>query len=188
VVPVFNEFRKRFPTAAMLAAAGEGATKDLTTRLGLHHRGPLLLNLAREVARQGGIPPDDMKALIAFVGIGMYTAAAWLSLHRRKRAPIVDANVARWLSRMTGLPYNRDPRHVRWVQNLAETLTPLRTFRDYNYAVLDFSIGICTPRAPKCINCPVRKDCHFYLRSTRGTVWAPTRPRKPKRPAVGDGR
>ncbi len=157
VVPVFNEFRERFPTAVCLVEAGEVAVKDITGRLGLHRRGHLLFELARQVAARGGTPPDVMDELRGFAGVGMYTAAAWLSLHRGKRAAIIDANVARWLSRMTGLPYNRDPRHVRWVQDLADQLTPRRVFRDYNYAVLDFTMSICTPRQPACATCPLSR-------------------------------
>jgi A/G-specific adenine glycosylase len=106
------------------------------------------------------MPPETMAELLMLPGVGMYTAAAWLSLHRGKRAVIIDANVARWLSRLTGLPYNRDPRHVRWVQELADHLTPRRAFRDYNYAVLDFTMSVCAPR-PRCDVCPVLSDCWY---------------------------
>ncbi|MBA4388341.1 MAG: hypothetical protein C0404_10195 [Verrucomicrobia bacterium] len=162
VVPVFNEFRARFPTAECLVAAGLVAIREITGRLGLHRRGPQLVELARQVAACGGTPPEVTHELKRFSGVGMYTAAAWLSLHRGKRAVIIDANVARWLSRMTGLPYNRDPRHVRWVQDLAEQLTPRRAYRDYNYAVLDFTMAICTPRHPVCATCPLHAECRFF--------------------------
>jgi len=162
VVPVFSEFCVRFPSAQRLVDAGEAAAREITGRLGLHWRGRLLLELARQVASRGGTPPEVMDELRGFTGVGMYTAAAWLSLHRGKRASIVDANVARWLSRMTGLPYNRDPRLVRWVQDLAERLTPRRAYRDYNYAVLDFTMAICTPRQPACAACPLRAACRFF--------------------------
>lgn len=166
VVPAFNEFCDRFPTAEHLVIAGERAGREITRYLGLHRRGPLLIELARQVVRCGGSPPENLRELRRFSGVGEYTAAAWLSLHRGKRAVIIDANVARWLSRMTGRPYNRDPRHVRWVQDLAGLLTPRRVFRDYNYAVLDFTIAICTPRQPACTTCPLRTDCRFFYDAT----------------------
>jgi len=170
VVCVFCEFRDRFPTADRLVEAGEVAVKDITSRLGLHWRGPLLFELARRVAARGGTPPERMDELRGLTGVGMYTSAAWLSLHRGKRAAIIDANVARWLSRMTGLPYNRDPRHVRWVQDLAERLTPRRAFRDYNYAVLDFTMAICTPRRPACATCPLRAGCRFFREAASSEI------------------
>lgn len=185
VVPVFKEFRARFPTAERLLQGGEVAVRNITERLGLHWRGPLLIELARQVASRGGTPPDVMHELRRFRGIGMYTAAAWLSLHRGKRAAIIDANVARWLSRMTGFPYTRDPRHVRWVQDLAERLTPRRAYRDYNYAVLDFTMAICTPRQPGCATCPLRAGCWFFREvasPAKSARRSPTSSRRQARP------
>ena len=164
VEPVFVEFRTRFPTPHALAARGAAAVRNLTDRLGFHGRGIQLFNIARELVTRGGAHPDSMDELCRLPGIGMYTAAAWFSLHRGKRAVILDANVCRWLSRFTGFPYNRDPRHLRWVQELADDLTPRRAFRDYNYAVLDFTMSVCKPRKPLCEKCPFSSNCRFASR------------------------
>lgn len=160
VEPVYRDFRAKYPTAASLVTAGPGAAREFTARLGLHWRGDLLYRAAQAVS-DGGAPPESIDELRRIPGVGPYTAAAWLSLHRGKRAVIVDANVSRWLGRMTGLPYERDPRHVRWVNELADGLTPKRAFRTYNYAVLDFTMKVCTPRAPRCHECPLRRDCRY---------------------------
>ena len=159
VEPVFRDIRQSLPTAGSLVAGGLEVVSKLTSQLGLHRKGPLLLETARKIASNGGTPPDTLQELRSLPGVGMYTAGAWLSLHRGKRAVLIDANVARWLSRMTGLPYNRDPRHVRWINELANQLTPQRVFREYNYAVLDFTMGICSPRNPRCCDCPLLSDC-----------------------------
>ena len=161
VESVYLDFRERFPNAAALVDGGLPAVKEVTEHLGLHWRGPLLMDIAKTVVHRGGIPPENVEELCAMKGVGMYTAAAWLSLHRGKRAVIIDANVCRWLSRMTSLPYNRDPRHLRWVQELSERLTPRRVFRDYNYAVLDVTMNVCMPRWPNCESCPLRSDCNY---------------------------
>lgn len=167
VEPVFRTIRQRHPTPQSLVAGGLLGVKGITGKLGLHWRGPLLLRVALAVAARGGAPPETMAELRALPGVGMYTAAAWLSLHRGKRAAIIDANVARWLSRMTGLPYNRDPRHVQWLKELADRVTPRRAFRDFNYAVLDFTMNVCTRRNPGCDRCPIRSECRYGLRRRR---------------------
>lgn len=169
VEPVFNELRERFPTPASVVSAGEAAARGVTGPLGLHFRGPQLFGLATSVNDQGGVPPSSDEALRSIAGVGPYTAAAWLSLHQGKRAVIVDSNIVRWLSRITGRPYNRDPRGIRWVNELADLLTPSRAFRDYNYAVLDFTMLICTPARPRCPTCPLRRDCKFG-RAARASV------------------
>jgi A/G-specific adenine glycosylase len=167
VEPVYREFRLRYPTAERLVAAGPSAAREITDRLGLHWRGDLLFQAAVSVSESGGVPPDDLNELRRIRGVGPYTAAAWLSLHRNKRSVIVDANISRWLSRMSGRPYEKDPRHVRWVNELADSLTPTRAFRRYNYALLDFTMSICTPRAPHCEICPVRRYCEYGKASHR---------------------
>ncbi|MGH2562836.1 MAG: hypothetical protein ACRDJH_27565 [Thermomicrobiales bacterium] len=165
VEPIFRDFRTRYPAAADLVRAGPDAAQAVTAGLGIHWRGPLLYRLAIAVVENGGIPPESLHKLGQITGVGPYTTAAWLSLHRGQRAVIVDSNVFRWLGRMTGRPYQRDPRHIHWVNELADQLTPQRAFREYNYAVLDFTMSICTPREPHCPECPLRRDCEFGRRS-----------------------
>lgn len=169
VEPIFRDFRERYPTAEALVRAGPAAAQAATARLGIHRRGPLLYRLATAVKDNGGVPPADPRRLQEITGVGPYTAAAWLSLHRGRRAVIVDSNVARWLSRVTDRPYNRDPRHVQWVNKLADRLTPRRAFRDYNLAVLDFTMTVCTPRLPACPTCPLRPDCRYGQATLRDT-------------------
>ena len=162
---VYEEFKSRYPTPADLLDADPNEVFPLIQKLGLGFRIGLLLDIADVVVKQGGVLPEDMDELTTFKGVGPYTAAAWLSLHRGKRAVIIDSNVVRWLSRMTGNRYNRDPRGVSWVKNLADRLTPQRVFREYNYAVLDFTMSICTPRNPQCQQCPNRIDCSYFTES-----------------------
>jgi A/G-specific adenine glycosylase len=161
VAPVFREVRARYSTPGELVDAGPEAANAIIAGLGLHWRGPLLYGAARAVAGHGGTPPDDLDALRSLPGIGPYAAAAWLSLHRGRRAVLIDNNVARWLARLTGRPYDGETRRKRWLQELAEMLTPQQNFRAYNYAVLDFTMTVCTPRTPRCPTCPLRADCAY---------------------------
>ena len=158
---VFLEFREIYPAAGDFAVASESAVTAVTERLGLHWRGPLLFRAAQQVADLGGSPPEDPTALTSLPGVGPYASAAWLSLHRNKRAVIVDSNVARWLARMTGRPFDGETRRKAWVLELADDLTPKKGFRAYNYAVLDFTMQVCRPKRPTCHACPLRPDCQF---------------------------
>ena len=157
----FRVFRTRFPTAESLVQAGPDAPQAITALTGLHWRGVHLYGLATAVQENGGTPPESELELRRITGVGMYTAAAWLSLHRGKRAVIVDSNIARWLARLTGQPYPRDPRPVRWVKELADQLTPRRAFQALFYAALDFTMLVCTVRSPHCEICPMRPDCVY---------------------------
>ncbi len=162
VLPVYEVFRARYPTPRHMLRSGKRGVRALTERVGLHARGDTLLTLARMFERSG--PPVERLELRRVTGVGAYTSAAWLSLHRNQRMPIVDSNVFRWLGRLLDRPYQRDPRGVHWVNDLADKLTPRRAFRDYNYAVLDFTMLICTPRSPACDRCPLLLRCAFGSR------------------------
>lgn len=153
----YDLLSSRYATPDALLRGGRRAVRRLTAMTGLHDRAGLLMEIARRI-RDSGLPHTDAE-LRAIRGIGAYIASAWLSLHRGKRAAIVDSNVYRWLGRLTGQPYSRDPRGVQWVNELADRLTPRRAFRAYNYAVLDFTMQVCTPRNPHCPECPIRKFC-----------------------------
>lgn len=161
VKSVYEEFRKRYPTPSALLDADLNEVSVLVRKLGLGFRLGLLRDIAAVAVAHRGVLPEDMAELTRLRGVGTYTAAGWLSLHRGKRAVLIDSNVVRWLSRMTGNPYNRDPRGISWVRDLAGRLTPPRAFQEYNYAVLDFTMKICTPRSPDCGHCPNLVDCRY---------------------------
>jgi A/G-specific adenine glycosylase len=164
VAEMFPAISSAFPSPAALAD-NPSLAATITANLGLHFRAAQLVEVARQVVGRGGALPETENELRAFMGVGPYTASAWLSLHRQRRAAIVDANVARWLGRISGMPRVSDPRRVRWVRDLAEALTPKKAFRSYNYAVLDFTMTICTSRSPSCATCPLRASCAAYKQS-----------------------
>ena len=45
------------------------------------------------------------------------------------------------------------------LKRLAATLTPPRRAGDFAQAMMDLGAGICTPRRPSCLVCPVQSDC-----------------------------
>jgi len=160
VQAAFPAFKASYAAPALLLEARENAD-EITRHLGLHGRVEVLVEVAGEIVRRGGSIPTCLETLCKMKGIGPYTAAAYLSLHRGKRAAIVDVNIGRWLSRMTGRRSERDPRSVKWLHALADELTPRRAFKDYNYAALDFSMTVCTADRPRCQQCPLVSDCVY---------------------------
>ena len=74
--------------------------------------------------------------------------------------PIVEANIARVLARLTNW---RDPidtaagRTHLW--RTAEGLLPMKGAREHNSALMDLGAMICLPRTPGCGACPVRRFC-----------------------------
>ncbi len=161
VVPYFRRFIEQFPTIAALAAADEQAVLRLWQGLGYYSRARNLHRAAKQIVTEfAGEMPREVEALLALPGVGRYTAGAIASLAHDTAAPILDGNVIRVLSRLDHLL--ADPREKSAIAHLwrrAEEILPKRRAGDYNSALMELGATICTPRAPQCLICPVRKFC-----------------------------
>jgi A/G-specific adenine glycosylase len=161
VLPKYHEWLAKYPSLAVLAAADERDVSQTWRPLGYNIRPRRLHAIAREsVARYGGMLPADEATLRSFKGIGAYTAGAIRSFAFRQRAAIVDTNVARVLFRVfvaDGDPKAHATKRHLWA--LSEALVPRKDVFDYNQGLMDLGATVCTARAPKCPECPVRRMC-----------------------------
>ena len=98
VVPYYERWLSRFPSARVLADAPTREVLSLWSGLGYNRRALALQNAARVVASEGW--PDDLSAL---PGVGPYTAAAVGSFAWDRQVAAVDTNVRRVLSRRDGV-------------------------------------------------------------------------------------
>lgn len=156
----FDEIRELFPTPEAVLSASNKELEILSVRFGLHRRLKTLLSVAYYLD-DNIYYPTDIAQLTRLYGIGHYTASAFLSLHMHTRAILIDSNVARWLSRLTGREKPTDVRRSEWIWPLANSLTPAKDFRDYNYAVLDFTMMVCKQKNPECMTCPLATSCVY---------------------------
>jgi A/G-specific adenine glycosylase len=161
VIPYFLRFVERFPTISSLADASEQEVLRFWQGLGYYSRARNLHHAARQIMKDhGGIMPRTIEQLLALPGIGRYTAGAVASIAFDFRAPILDGNVARVLSRLDAV--RTDPREKRTRELLwrrAEQVLPDRRCGDFNSALMELGATVCTPRAPKCLVCPVQDSC-----------------------------
>jgi A/G-specific adenine glycosylase len=161
VLPKYHEWLAKYPSLEALADAPEQDVTDTWYPLGYNIRPRRLHTIAREsVARYGGQLPADEETLLSFKGIGAYTAGAIRSFAFRERAAILDTNVARVLFRMfvgSGDPKSHAMKKHLWA--VSETLVPMREVFDFNQALMDLGAMVCVARHPKCLVCPMAKDC-----------------------------
>ncbi len=164
VLPKYHEWIGKYPTLEALAQADERDVSHTWRPLGYNIRPKRLHAIAREsVARYGGELPSDAETLLSFKGIGEYTAGAVLSFAFRKRAAILDTNVARVLFRNfigKGNPKAHATKKQLW--ELSRTVLPHRHVFDFNQALMDFGAMVCVARRPKCMICPMQRDCRSY--------------------------
>ena len=161
VLRYFPAWMRRFPSVAALARARESEVLHAWQGLGYYSRARRLHQGARVVAdRHGGRVPRDHAQLLALPGIGAYSAGAIASIAFGQRKPLLDGNVIRVLSRHFGWrgdPGKQPLKGALW--RLAEELVPAERPGDFNQALMELGATVCTPRAPSCETCPLRRDC-----------------------------
>lgn len=159
VIPYFERWTQRFPTLETLAAAPLDEVLKLWEGLGYYARARNLHAAARIIVHEHrGQIPCTVESLMALPGVGRYTAGAIASLAFGVRAPVLDGNVRRVLSRVFGL--SRPTEAELWA--LAESLLPHSRAGAFNEALMELGATICTPRAPQCPACPLRTMCQAY--------------------------
>lgn len=158
----FERFLALWPEVADLAAASLDEVLKEWAGLGYYARARNLHRAARVVADEhGGRFPDTVDGLAALPGVGPYTAAAIAAIAFDRRETVVDGNVERVMARlfavMTPMPQAKGE-----LRRLAATLTPTQRPGDYAQGLMDLGATVCTPRAPKCLLCPIRRACRAH--------------------------
>ncbi len=159
VGPYFRRFLDLWPTVAALAKAPDDQVMAQWAGLGYYARARNLLKCARAVTTDhAGVFPDEYDTLLRLPGIGPYTAAAIAAIAFDRPRAVVDGNVERVMARLFDVRETLDLAKPRLVE-LAQALTPESRPGDYAQAVMDLGATICTPKNPRCADCPVRGAC-----------------------------
>jgi A/G-specific adenine glycosylase len=159
VVPYFESFLSRFPEVDVLAAASIDDVLSAWSGLGYYRRARHLHAAARQIVAQEGFP-REIGGWMALPGVGPYTAAAITSIAFGVKAPVLDGNVERVLSRLLAL--QDDPKRARARRRLlevAESLLDDERPGDSNQALMELGATLCTPRSPQCRACPLAAEC-----------------------------
>ena len=131
VIPRYQAWLERWPTAESLAAAPPGDAIREWQGLGYNRRALNLHRAATQIASGGW--PDDLTEL---PGVGAYTAAAIRRFAFEEDVLPVDVNVAR-VVRRTGGSFTGAAAH----------------------ALMDLGATICLARIPRCGACPLATEC-----------------------------
>jgi A/G-specific adenine glycosylase len=162
VLPVWHEWLQRWPTPAGLAGEPAGEAVRAWGRLGYPRRA-LRLHAAAVaiVENHGGKVPDSYTELLALPGVGSYTAAAVAAFAFGRRETVVDTNIRRVHARLVSGAALPAPALTAAEMRLAAQLLPDDdgTSARWNASVMELGALVCTARAPKCGDCPVRDSC-----------------------------
>ncbi|KAF9266069.1 DNA glycosylase [Marasmius fiardii PR-910] len=185
VIPYYNAWMEKFPTIECLAASSIEDVNAIWKGLGYYSRASRLLVGAQKVVKEYGSKlPDNAKDMEANIpGIGRYTAGAICSIAYGERAPILDGNVHRLLSRMLALhapPKSKATLDILWsAANAMVTVSDpdedeecgnagvSKHPGDINQALIELGSTVCKVRDPSCDLCPLRPWCHGQTRQVQ---------------------
>jgi A/G-specific adenine glycosylase len=165
VIPYYERFLARFPTAAVLAVAREQEVLALWSGLGYYSRAHNLHRAAARIAANGF--PRDYASLRSLPGVGDYTAAAVASIAFGEPRAVVDGNVLRVVARVTAdaadiaAQCTRE-RFRQVAQEWMERLDPAV----FNQALMELGATVCLPRHPRCAECPLAGCCRGLAAGT----------------------
>ena len=147
-----------------LSRSSEDRVKELWSGLGYYRRAGYLLKGAQYVEKthRGLIPTKSVKDLLKIPGIGDYTAGAIASIAGHQKAPSVDGNHIRVMSRYLALE-GVQPTEASSMKRIrlicASVLENCSSPGDFNQGLMDIGATICTPMSPDCSKCPLSKGC-----------------------------
>lgn len=162
----FVRWMDAFPTVAALAAAPPERVRELWAGLGYYRRAANLHAAAQKVVSEcGGKMPTDAAGLKKLPGVGAYTSGAVASICHGEHVPAVDGNVERVLARLrTGIAHmtvgvSAGKRAKAFDVAARQVMQDVESAGDFNQAMMELGATVCTPRAPRCGQCPLRDVC-----------------------------
>jgi A/G-specific adenine glycosylase len=164
VKPVYLSFIQKFPSFLDLFSATEAELNMFFNQLGLmkraHYMQKIIEILKFDNRSFENYTIDEIKQL---PGIGNYTGNAIACFGLDLRVPLVDSNIVRIFKRFFEIESEKKtPRNDTEIWDFAFRIMPDENYVIYNYALIDFGALICTPKNPKCQECPFISECSFY--------------------------
>lgn len=162
VLPIYNEWMKRWPSPRDLAAANTAEIITAWGRLGYPRRALRLHQCAKAISEQyNNRLPETEQELRALPGIGEYTAAAIVAFAFRERSLVLDVNIRRLFARaIDGLEVPKQSITKDERKKRAE-LIPARNPHLWAAATMELGALICTAQNPKCAICPIADTCKW---------------------------
>lgn len=157
-LPYFERFLHTFPTVHDLANAELDEVLKLWEGLGYYSRARNLHKGAKYISENG--VPKNYESWLKVPGVGPYTAAAVSSFAFDENVAVVDGNVQRVLARLYHInePVNSSSGQ-KLVQSYADELIKDEPAAEHNQAIMELGALVCTPKKPKCEECPFTSYC-----------------------------
>jgi A/G-specific adenine glycosylase len=162
VLPIYNEWMKRWPTPSDLATATPAEVITAWGRLGYPRRALRLHECAKEITEnhKGVIPSTEIE-LRKLPGVGEYTSAAIVAFAFKGSSLVLDINIRRLFSRLykgEEAPATAPTKAER--VEYAEYV-PKKGAHIWAAATMELGALVCTAKNPLCGRCPVADSCQW---------------------------
>ena len=160
VLPVYNQWMERWPTAAHLAKATPAEVITAWGRLGYPRRALRLHECAKVITKElkGKIPTTEVE-LRKLPGVGEYTAAAMVAFAFSGRSLVLDINIRRLFTRLFDGAESPTTSATKEEKVRYEELIPKKDPHIWAAATMELGALVCTSQSPKCAICPVADKC-----------------------------
>ena len=166
IARVFEQIVLAYPDIYSLGNTPEEELANVLKPLGLRKRVPILIRAAKHIVNDhDGQIPTNIEDLLNVPGLGLYTSAAIAAFAFDSTDVPADVNILRFLSRLTNLKMVHPTKGSKKLRELLPYLSKVNSGPSVE-KLLDFSRLVCHPRQPKCLNCPLHSQCHYFLDHT----------------------
>ena len=182
VVGYFERFLARFPDVVSLAEANEETVLKYWEGLGYYRRARALRAAAVSIVQRfNGVFPNRYEDVLSLPGVGKYATGAILSFGFNLPFPILEVNTTRLHSRLLALREDTTTTNSQrllwkfadvWLYEDKKDKTNVvpNYFRRLNGALMDLGRLICTPKEPRCVDCPLEKYCEGRRLNLQGLL------------------
>lgn len=163
----FPLWLERFPTWECLANASSEDVMKAWEGLGYYARARSLHKMAKTIVNvHQKRMPQERDLRLDLPGVGPTTASALGAFVYGRKEPIWDANVNRIWKRWWGdlYPSMLPSVQKKWEWEMAQQAMPSAPsdIRSWTQAVMDLGATVCTPKSPRCSQCPWISSCRSY--------------------------
>jgi A/G-specific adenine glycosylase len=161
----FPVFIEKYPGWVALGRATEQELVDFLQPIGLNkQRGKRLFQLAQELKTRNYTLPKKVDEVNDLPMIGQYITNAFELFILKKKAPLLDVNMARVLERFFGPRKLKDIRYDPYLQDLAHQVIKHPKSKELNWGIIDFAYFVCNQK-PKCYECRLGLKCNFLTKN-----------------------
>jgi A/G-specific adenine glycosylase len=172
MIPYYEKWMSVFPTIQSVANSNEIEILKMWEGLGYYRRARFIHQAAKKIINDyNGVFPNQYEHVRSLPGIGDYTAGAIMSIAFNSAVVAVDGNVIRVISRLHGIHDNPTKRST--LDKIKSYMTPYLD-NEHNHlltqAWMELGALVCTPKNPKCNECPLKSFCYASKNNAQHTL------------------